>query len=189
MNDAPHSSSERWVDGCLCDGCGVLSKTKGTWQAAGLRLDQTGLVYWTSPSLLCAHQRLCVRLQSEVSQRSAHSSKTGTTQTTHRAATSTTKEDRGRRWHTHRAYALFMTSTVYICIDLKRKCPSPALHICFSFCSWGFIVLFFFLLSLTRLLSPAPCLTFSVSLHSLWEQCPCSCSVFFHGARAGMRAC
>lgn len=158
MNDAPHSSSERWVDGCLCDGCGVLSKTKGTWQAAGLRLDQTGLVYWTSPSLLCAHQRLCVRLQSEVSQRSAHSSKTGTTQTTHRAASSTTKEDRGRRWHTHRAYALFMTSTVYICIDLKRKCPSPALHICFSFCSWRFIVSFFFFSLLLGLSHQPPAL-------------------------------
>ncbi|KAK2893697.1 hypothetical protein Q8A73_016181 [Channa argus] len=96
VNDAPHQSLEQWEDSSLCDGCGVLSKTKGTWQAAELRLDQTGLVYWTSLSLLCAHQWLCVRLQSEVSEGSAHSSKTGTTQTTHRAISTTTKEDQNR---------------------------------------------------------------------------------------------
>lgn len=51
VNDAPNRSEEQRVDSSLCDGCGVFSKTKATWQAAGLRLDQTGLVYWTSPSL------------------------------------------------------------------------------------------------------------------------------------------
>ncbi len=112
------------VDGCLCDGCGVLSQTKETWQTAGLRLDQTGLVYWTSPSLLRAHHRLCVRLQSEVSLRSALSSKTGTTQTTHRVASVATKEGQKRGWHTHCAYALLMNScshSVCICINSKQS--------------------------------------------------------------------
>lgn len=52
VNDGPSSSSEPWVDACLCDSCGVLSKTKAAWQAAALRLDQTGLVYWSAP--LCS---------------------------------------------------------------------------------------------------------------------------------------
>lgn len=52
VNDGPHSTSEPWVDACLCDSCGVLSKTKAAWQAAALRLDQTGLVYWSAP--LCS---------------------------------------------------------------------------------------------------------------------------------------
>lgn len=52
VNDGPRSGSEPWVDACLCDSCGVLSKTKAAWQAAALRLDQKGLVYWSGP--LCS---------------------------------------------------------------------------------------------------------------------------------------
>lgn len=85
VNDGPHR------DACLCDGCGVLSKTKGAWQAAALRLDQTGLVYWSSP-LCFALFRSRVWLQREVSERSAHHrSEMGTTRTTHRVALTTTK--------------------------------------------------------------------------------------------------
>lgn len=62
VNDGPSSSSEPWVDACLCDSCGVLSKTKGAWQAAALRLDQTGLVYWSSP-LCSVLLRSCVWLR------------------------------------------------------------------------------------------------------------------------------
>lgn len=87
VNDAPRRREEQWVDGCLCDGCGVLAKTKeklaGCWAAAGSNgpclLD---LSLFARRSSECC---VCVRLQPEVSERSAHSSKTGTTQTTHRA--------------------------------------------------------------------------------------------------------
>lgn len=62
VNDGPSSSSEPWVDACLCDSCGVLSKTKAAWQAAALRLDQTGLVYWSAP-LCSVLLRICVWLR------------------------------------------------------------------------------------------------------------------------------
>ena len=62
VNDGPYCSSEPWVDACLCDSCGVPSKTKGAWQAAALRLHQTGLVYWSSP-LCSVLLRSCVRLR------------------------------------------------------------------------------------------------------------------------------
>lgn len=92
VNDGPHSGSEPWWDACLCDGCGVLSETKGAWQAAALRLDQTGLVYWSSP-LCFALFRSRVWLQRKVSERSAHHrSEMRTTRTTHRVALTTTKE-------------------------------------------------------------------------------------------------
>lgn len=42
VNDVPHRSREQRVDSSLCDGCGVLSKTKAIWQAAWPRPDQTG---------------------------------------------------------------------------------------------------------------------------------------------------
>lgn len=42
VNDASRHSKEQRVDSSLCDDCGVLAKTKATWQAAGLRPDQTG---------------------------------------------------------------------------------------------------------------------------------------------------
>lgn len=94
VNDGPHSSSELWVDACLCDSCGVLSKTKGAWQAAAPRLDQTGLVYWSSP--LCSGLlRSRLQLQCEESARSAHHcSKMGTTRTTHKVFFTPTKENK-----------------------------------------------------------------------------------------------
>lgn len=58
VNDVPRRSKEQRVDSSLCDDCGVLAKTKATWQAAGLRPDQTGPVYWTFPSL-CSSAAVC----------------------------------------------------------------------------------------------------------------------------------
>lgn len=56
----PQCSSEQRVGSSLCDDCGPSPRQRKLWQAAELRLHQTGLVYWTSPTSLCAHQCVCV---------------------------------------------------------------------------------------------------------------------------------
>ena len=81
----------------------------GCWAAAG---SNSRCLLDLSLSALRSSVAVCVweRLQFEVSERSARSSKTRTTQTTHRVASAATKEDQNRGWHTRCAYADFMTS-------------------------------------------------------------------------------
>lgn len=121
--------------------------------------------------LLCsALIRGCVRLQSEVSERSAHSLKKGTTQTTHRAASATTKEGQNKGWLIHCAYAFYMTCSshsLYLFLfktALKLNISLPLLTI--SLASAHGVVLIISL-CLTRLLSPAPAVFLSVPILAL----------------------